>query len=78
MADKISSSKDMSLQDVVEEVAIGASRIALIAGVVALSASFLAGEKTRTKIADETNGILGNFKKVLSLFNNSQIEEKTE
>jgi len=68
--------KEPNLQDVAEEVAVGASRIALIAGIVALGASFLAGEKNQAKIANETNGVIGNFRKILSLFATHQIEEK--
>jgi hypothetical protein len=63
---------DMNIENFAGEVAIGATRITLIAGAIALGATLLSGEKTRNKIAQETKGLFDNLKGIVNVIKDAE------
>ena len=60
--------KEINTEEIVDKVAINATRVAMVAGVVALGAAFLAGPKTQEKIGKETNQVMDNLRGLMTFF----------
>ncbi len=54
-------------QEITEQVAVGASGIALVAGVIAIGATLLADEETRKRITGKTQQMFSNLREVMGL-----------
>lgn len=67
--------KDLDLESISGEVAIGATRVAIVAGIIAIGAAMLSNDKTREKVGQETKGFFDNLKTAINLFKTAQ--EKT-
>ena len=65
MANKI---REFNVEDTADKVAISAIRVAIVAGVVALGAAFIAGPKTQNKITQETNSMMDSMRGIINFF----------
>lgn len=54
-------------QEITEQVAVGASGIALVAGVIAIGATLLADDETRKRITGKTQQMFANLREVMGL-----------
>jgi hypothetical protein len=60
--------KNIDTEEMIDRVAIGATRVAMVAGVVALGAAFLAGPQTKQKIGRETTQAMESLRGLMQFF----------